>query len=210
LPPLPSPEYLTLGSNWSQDNARRLELATRAATANEELMSLLHDNLSRADFNRYNLEVYVAIANLYRHNLSLLKDLARISASLEAAQASGVASPEDAVAALDQALDAAAAIKLERNRVLADATETWYKSWLPRVGEANGRRFLHQLDDVKDHEPDRTVDMSYLVYRELLLPFDQWADSLQSVRNQFAGRYHLAARTGQLNWKDTATVTAPE
>ena len=25
-----------------------------------------------------------------------------------------------------------------------------------------------QVDDVKDHLPDRTVDMTYLVYRELL------------------------------------------
>ena len=33
--------------------------------------------------------------------------------------------------------------------------------------EANGRQFLHQLDDVKDHVPDRTVDMTYLVDREL-------------------------------------------
>lgn len=210
LPPLPSPEYLTLGSDWSKANARRLELANNAAAENEELMSLLHENLLKADFNHYNLEVYVAIANLYRHNLRLLKDLARINASLEAAQASGVANPEDAVTALDQALDAAAAIKLRRNRVLADATETWYKSWLPRVSEANGRRFLHELDDVKDHEPDRTVDMSYLVYRELLLPFDQWADNLQSIRNQFAGRYKLPTRMGQLNWKDTATLTATE
>ena len=63
-------------------------------------------------------------------------------------------------------------IREERNAALREAVETWGKSWYPRVAEANGRRFLHELDDVKDHLPDRTVDMSYLVYRELLLPME--------------------------------------
>jgi hypothetical protein len=62
-----------------------------------------------------------------------------------------------------------------RNTVLQDATTTWHKSWFPRVAEANGRRYLDQADDVKDHEPVRTIDMSCLVYRELLLPLGEWA-----------------------------------
>jgi hypothetical protein len=93
----------------------------------------------------------------------------------------------------------------QHERVAADQL-----AGLAAADQGAARRFLHELDDVKDHVPDRTVDMSYLVYRELLLPFDQWADNLQSVRNQFAGRYKLPARTGQLNWKDTATLSAPE
>src|SRR5213594_3173319 len=81
----------------------------------------------------------------------------------------------EAVDALDEALNAAAGIQRRRNSALLDATSTWYKTWFSRVGEANGRRYLNQVDDVKDHRPVRTVDMSYLVHRELLYPLGDWA-----------------------------------
>ena len=71
------------------------------------------------------------------------------------------------------------------------------------MAEANGRRFLHDLDDVKDHHPDRTVDMSYLVYRQLLLPFDNWYQAVQSARNEYAKAHSLPARQDTLDWKTT-------
>ena len=82
---------------------------------------------------------------------------------------------EKAVASLDRALGIAENIRQQRNQALIDLTATWYKSWFPRVPEANGRTFLDKVDDVKDHQPVRTVDMSYLVYRELLYPMGTWA-----------------------------------
>ncbi len=82
-------------------------------------------------------------------------------------------------------------------------TQTWYKSWLPRVEEANGRRFLHELDDVKDHLPDRTIDMSYLIYRELQLPLEEWYSQTEKARNVFAARHSLPAGNSPLHWKIT-------
>jgi hexosaminidase len=108
---------------------------------------------------------------------------------------------KDALESIDQALEAVRNIRTERNTVLRDAIATWYKSWQPRVAEANGRRFLHEVDDVKDHHPDRTVDMSYLVYRELLLPMDDWYERVQAARNQFAEAHRLPVRKAALDWK---------
>ena len=90
----------------------------------------------------------------------------------------------------------------DRNAALREAIVTWYKTWYPRTAEANGRRFLHELDDVKDHLPDRTVDMSYLVYRELLLPVDDWYKRVQSARNQYAQAHQLPTSTAPLNWRN--------
>jgi hypothetical protein len=101
-------------------------------------------------------------------------------------------------------------IRQERNTVLQDATATWYKTWHPRVAEANGRQFLDRVDDVKDHVPVRTVDMSYLVYRELLLPMEEWADRVREVRNHFAQAHGLPARNGKLEWKDTSQRISQE
>ncbi len=102
---------------------------------------------------------------------------------------------------MDKAIDLAHAIRKQRDEALKDAAETWYKSWRPRVAEANGRKFLHELDDVKDHLPDRTIGMEYLVYREMLLPFGAWVTEIQKARNEYAKGTQLAAREEEFAWE---------
>src|SRR4029077_12023142 len=146
-----------------------LEIAATALTENDELLDLLYANLKTVNKNHYNLEVFLSIAGLCRQNLEIILELGQMSELLKAAQAAasqGKAS--EAIESLDEALSTAAGIQRRRNRALQDATTVWYRTWFPRVPEANGRRYLNQVDEVKDHRPVRTVDMSYLIYRELL------------------------------------------
>ena len=207
LPAVPVMPGLELAADWSAKNAKRLELASRFLAGNDELEDLLRMNLERVVWNRYNLEVYLSIAELCRQNLRMIEDLGRIDALLKSAHAQAAKNqPARSVAALDRAIDQARRIRSERNQALRQAEETWGESWYPRVAEANGRRFLHELDDVKDHVPDRTVDMSYLVYRELILPVGDWTDKVEAVRNQYAVGNHLAARNEKLDWSDTKTL----
>ena len=81
---------------------------------------------------------------------------------------------------------------------------------MPRVAEANGRRFLHEVDDVKDHLPDRTVDMSYLVYREKLLPFGDWVKAIASARNEFAAAHQLPATNERFDWDDLSVTRSAQ
>jgi hexosaminidase len=180
-----------------------LELAGRFLATNDELLDLLHENLRRVDFNLYNLELYVAIAQLYRQNIHMLLDLEAINTALQAAQsAAGKGDSQAAIAALDHALDIAENIRQQRNRAFADATATWYKSWYPRVTEANNRKFVDKVDDVKDHLPVRTADMTYLIYRQLLYPLGDWARGVQRVRNEYAEAHNLPAQSRLWDWKN--------
>jgi len=211
LLPVPSPDLLRLPYNWNMENQKRLELAGKFLAQNDELINLLNMNLSKVQFNHYNLEVYLSIAHLYRQNWIMLRELGRIADALTSAQNhAGHNDAEKAVAALDRALSIAENIRQQRNQALIDATATWYQSWFPRVPEANGRKFLDKVDDVKDHQPVRTVDMSYLVYRELLYPLGAWADQVIGIRNQYAQEHQLPARHDKLEWKDTSTgISSP-
>ncbi|HLJ16827.1 MAG TPA: beta-N-acetylhexosaminidase [Bryobacteraceae bacterium] len=205
LPPVPSASDLSYSSTWSQDNSQRLKLAEDGLTENTELLGLLYTNLQRADWNRYNLEVFLSIARLCQQNLEMLVDLGRIDRTLAGGggrQGGGRRGGDAALPRIDRALDLARDIRLKRNAVYQDTVATWYKSWYPRVAEANGRKFLHEVDDVKDHVPDRTVDMSFLIYRELQLPLDDWYNQVLAARNQYAQAHQLPARTDSLNWKD--------
>ncbi|MGH9328301.1 MAG: glycoside hydrolase family 20 zincin-like fold domain-containing protein [Terriglobia bacterium] len=210
LPPVPKGEYLRLPFDWDLGNAGRVEMAERAGPPLAELFDLLHENLRSVQFNRYNLEVFLSIAGLYRQNLQMLEEMEEIDSALEAAQtAAAQVQFARATAALDRALDIAQAIKKQRNATLQSAVETWYKSWYPRVAEANGRKYLNAIDDVKDHLPGRTVDMSYLVYREKILALGEWYDQVEAVRNRYAEAHHLPVRSDRLNWKDTKTASVP-
>ena len=207
LPPVPSGELLDRDPGWAKANARRLQLASYFFSQNDTLMDLLNRNLQSVRFNHYNLEVYVSIAQLYRQNLEMLMELQQINGLLNAARrAAARAQAEEAVGDVDQALDLAQQIREQRNAVYASAVQTWDKGWYPRVAEANGRKYLNEVDDVKDHLPMRTVDLSYLIYRELLLPFGKWYDQVETARNQYAKEYGLPARTDRLNWKDYQTL----
>ena len=48
----------------------------------------------------------------------------------------------------------------------------------------------------------RTADLSYLIYRELLLPLGKWYDQVEAARNRYAKHHGLPSRTGKLDWKD--------
>jgi hypothetical protein len=210
LPPAPG-AGLKYQSDWAQSNAQRMAFVDDATGTNDELIGLLYENLKRVQWNRYNLEVMISIAQIYRQNLDMLRSIAQIDSTLKrASDAAERNQPKPAIQAMDLALSTMRLIQLARNRALRDAQEVWYKTWFPRVAEANGRKFLHELDDVKDHLPDRTTDMRYLVYRELLLPLDEWFARIQTVRNDYAAAHQVRTVNQKFDWKDLKPVAASE
>jgi hexosaminidase len=127
LPPVPAAD-LSYRSEWSAQNSGRLQSASGFLAENDELLGLLHENLPLSDLNSYNLEVFLSIAQLYRQNLEMLQSVARMDGLLRsAADAAGKNQAKQAVALLDQVLQQAKLVRYSRNRVLADATQTWYK-----------------------------------------------------------------------------------
>jgi hexosaminidase len=207
LPPAPGAD-LAYRSDWAQTNAHRIELAAVFQQRNEELFGLLHENVKNVELNRYNLVVFLSIAGLYQQNLEFLHSLAAIDRDLQSASKAAAANQSrQAVQAADRALDQAREMLFARNRAFRDAQEAWYQTWYPRVAEANGRTFLHDLDDVKDHLPDRTVDMTYLILRQLQLPVNAWISRIRDARNRYAADHQLPARTGQFDWLDLQPVS---
>jgi hypothetical protein len=207
LPPAPEGEYLRLPFDWGIADAQRVKVAESSLPALDELSDLLFENLRSVKFNRYNLEVFLSIAGLYRQNLEMILGLDRINNALKQAEAAAAQVQfGQALAALDRALDIAQRIKNQRNAVLESTVNTWYRSWYPRVAEANGRRYLLEVDDAKDYLPYRTADMTYLVYREIILPLGPWYDQVEAVRNRYAQAHHLPVRADKLDWEDTKSV----
>lgn len=51
------------------------------------------------------------------------------------------------------------------------------------------------------NETLRSVDMSYLIYRQLNYPMDKWWKEMIGVRNKLAKENNLELRNEQLNWR---------
>lgn len=202
LLPVPSAVDLSLNGDWNLGNKDRLQAARKFLKDNDELMNLLHQNILNANYQQYNLEVFRSVAQLCRQNLNMLLDLQRINDLLKLSSSIGSANPMVAVSLIDQALEQAGKIRDERNGMLQGVSAVWYQDWYPLVAEANGRKYLHQVDDVKDHPPVRTIDMSYLIYRQLKYPLGKWAEEVLNARNRFAKANNLPARTEKLDWEN--------
>ena len=201
LLPVPSGSDLSLKGDWNNSNVALLEDVEKFLKQNNELLQLMQENLISVNFQQYNLLVLRSVALLCRQNMQMLLDLKRINELLKISAQAAVNNPSLAVAVIDQALDMVKRIRDERNEVWRGVTNTWYQDWFPKVAEANGRKFLYQVDDVKDHYPDRTIDMSYLIYRQLKYPLGKWAAEVLVTRNQFAKKNNLLERTEEFNWE---------
>jgi hypothetical protein len=46
--------------------------------------------------------------------------------------------------------------------------------------------------------------MTYLIYRELLLPFGEWVEQVRAARNQYAAAHGLPGSNERFDWKDLA------
>ncbi|MGN6801208.1 MAG: family 20 glycosylhydrolase, partial [Ginsengibacter sp.] len=199
--PLPEGENLKVSDSWKTRNSRIIQMARAYLKENDTLMSLLQDNFEKANYNQHNLQILRTVAVLCRQNLKMILQLDRIDQLLKLSSKASITNPAICVSLMDLALDLSKDIKRNRNMALYEVCSVWYQDWFPRVEEANGRTFLNKVDDVKDHQPVRSVDMSYLIYRELNFPFSDWANKLIEVRNSFAQKHGLPARNFVLNWE---------
>jgi hypothetical protein len=212
LPPVPAADYLHLAHNWLKENATRVELAWKFLAENDELLNLLYTNLASVQFNRHNLEVYLSIAQLCRQNLLMFRALEEVSNNLDKAEEhAGKLHYAEAVSALDEALDVAGRIRDERNQALHDVTTTWYQTWFPRVREANGRYVARAPQNFVDTQSTegarrRQEGLVYLIEREFSLPFGDWVNQVQDVRNRYAVDHKLPERDGKFDWQDTTTL----
>ena len=162
---------------------------------------MLNENMHKVDYQHYNLQVLHSVALLCRQNLNMLLDLKMVNNLLDISSQLANSNAAGAVTLMDMVLDQARRMRDERNEVLQSITTTWYQDRYPRVAEANGRKFVDQVDDVQDHQPVRTVDMSYLIYRQLKYPLGNWAEDMLKARNEFAGRHNLPLRSDDLAWE---------
>ncbi len=194
-PPLPQPDSLAFEPRFTVRYKAWLAEAATLSLQNDQLRHALHASLLSIRRNSYNIEVLLALADFIGHHWNLLNALA--GAERELAAAAGAASKgrhEEAVGHLVAAHNRVARAESGGIAVFRLLTGVFEKSRFPKGREAGGRKFVHVLDDTKDHWADRTPDLGYMFAPESSIGLSRWRAELSKRTRDYAGRHKVPVR----------------
>ena len=194
LPPaLPDPRDLACQPAWQGRYERLLAEAPARLRENDQLLAGLHASLVRAERNRYNLEVFLSLAQFIRSHVEMLLGVAEAEALLgRAAEAEKAPQPRQAVGMMVAAHAKVGGVMEGACDAYRSLEKVWEKSRLPKNAPAGGREFLHVMDDVKDHFADRRADLSYHIAPFESIGLDKWREALGEVIRSYAAAHGLA------------------
>ncbi|MGE5644256.1 MAG: beta-N-acetylhexosaminidase [Acidobacteriota bacterium] len=185
-PALPSLPDLKVTPVVREKYAQFLAEAKTLAAENDELLIALQSNFALVDRNRYNLEVFLALAKLMGHHWRLLTAMGEAEGALEQAQAEAAKDSREALVRLKAAQEAIARVRTDGEAVYANLTAVFEKARFPKNRTVGGRKFVYIQDDVKDHWADRTLDLGYMMAPEWSIGLDQWEKALGQVIEGYA------------------------
>jgi len=183
LPPaLPNPADLSIQPLFRPRYARALAEAPQRLEDNDRLLLQLQSALALVSRNHYNLEVLLSVARWQRHFIQMVLGVAEAEDLLVlASKAAGEGDAVRALGLLAQARDKVRAALDDLEGMYRRLKAVWEKSRFEKGRSADGRRFVHVMDDVKDHYADRRPDLSYLISHEENIGLPAWLDGLGKV-----------------------------
>ena len=190
MPPLPSEKDLSLVPSFRGKYEQKIEEASLMLKKNDLLISQLMRNITRVNYNSYNLEVFLAIAFLERYTMETVLNLAKVEDYLVAASKDDK-DPAEAVNLMTDAYELSGEIINEQNKMWSDFTATWYKSRLIKNQSVGGKDFYHEFDDVKDHFADRRKGLEYMLAPFERMEMKEWRQQLKNIVNDFARLHNI-------------------
>jgi hypothetical protein len=194
-PPLPQGPDLKVQPVLAEKYSKFLAEARSRMLENDQLVHALQANFSRVDRNRYNLEVFLSLARFMGHHWRLLVALADSENSLRQAEAAAQRKdPRRAVGHMVASYNAIDRLQQEGLKTFDDLKTVYEKSRFPKGQSVGGRKFVHILDDTKDHWADRTPDLSFMMAPEQGIGLSAWRKQLFELIQTYAKQHNVPVR----------------
>lgn len=178
---------------FSAKYANKIREAAKIKRDNERLMQLLMHNLTRVEYNRYNLEVLLAIAFLERYTVNTLSNWVSIENYLIAAYREKN-DFQEAVDNMIKAWQLAGKILDGEKDMMEKLTTVWEKSRYKKCRTVDGKEFYHVLDDLKDHFADRRTDLGHMLAPFQRMEIEKWQSRLKENIFAYAKRHGVEVR----------------
>jgi hypothetical protein len=191
LPPLPSPGDSVMEPVFNSRYADKIEKAAALLSENDRLISHLQQSLTRASRNKYNLEVLLSIAYFERYTFNTILHLSKIENLLVTAAAAR-SNFSDVVNQMVEAHKLAGEILKEEAEMWAKFTMVWEKSRFKKCRSIGEEKFVHVLDDVKDHFADRRLGLEYMLAPFERMGLQKWQKKLERAIVDYAEAKNVA------------------
>ena len=165
-----------------------LEKAPEVKAELEKAIYALQAELDSGIRNRYNLEVLLSIAHFEKNFAEMLLSLQQVERlCIEASkEAYAESDPASAVSRLKAAHSLVARILEERKLMWRDLKAVWEKSRFEKGRSVGGRKFVHVLDDLKDHFADRRPGLEYMLAPYERMGLEEWNSKLAEFTADYA------------------------
>jgi hypothetical protein len=194
-PPLPQGPGLKVQPVIAEKYAAFVSEARSRMLENDQLILAIQDNFARAERNRYNLEVLLALAKFAGHHWRLLAGLEAAEGSLGRAEAAAEKkNPRQAVGQMVAAHNAIERLEKEGVENFRALEAVYEKSRFPKGQSVGGRKFVHVFDDTKDHWADRTPDLGFMFAPERSIGLGQWRKELYKTIQAYAKEHNVPVR----------------
>ena len=170
------------------------EVPARIAES-DRLLGRLYAGLPKARRNRYNIEVFISIAQYLRQFIEMIEAIATAEEHVhQAALAGKGADDRRAMHGLVSARETMQGALDGLYAMFARLKAVWEKSRLPKNAPVGGKEFVHIMDDVKDHFADRRVGLDYLIAPHESLELGKWIEQLDDVIDRYGEATGLGAK----------------
>ncbi len=191
-PGLPSLPGLDFAPVYPENYQPRFKEAASLLLENDQLTRSLTQKMLEVSRNRHNLEIFFSLALITGHQERLLLGLQSMEDSLRRAHESALdADSRGALNHLARAYRRAEEIIAERTEIFEKLRRIWEQDRFPKGREVAGRKFVHILDDVKDHFADRRPDLSYMIAPEESIELEKWMEKLDQVGRSFMVQHQI-------------------
>ena len=192
LPALPRLPGLDLQPQFAISRAEFVAEAKRLAVENDQLLHALSTNLLKVDRNQYNLEVFSALAGFMGHHWRLLQGEAHAEKLLgQAAKAAAAKKYGDAVQQMVAAYNTIEKVHSDGAERFTELTRVFEVSRFPKGRAVASKKYLHVLDDTKDHWAARTPDLTFMNASEQNMGLAVWLSDLRRVIEDYAATHHV-------------------
>jgi len=178
LPDLPRADAMEYDPYWNQEYAERVKRARVMNDMMNEAIAICEKNMTKADRNIYDFEVFASIAELIQHTAQTYMDLSDLENAITAAHKQRFLSHSAAFQHLGNAKKILENSLERRAKVFSELVATWEKVRLPKGMSTTEKSYFFQQDRAY-HFANRRPDMAYLIHDEELLGMENYLSGLE-------------------------------
>ncbi len=188
LPDLPRGDAVEYDPFWNTQYAERVRQSDLFITKMNSVISICNANLARDIDNKYDIEIFISLADLIKHTALTYLDLSNVEHAIKNAHQLRFVDLQQSYSYLTEAENIITKSIERRKKVFTGLVTLWEKTRLPKGMSTSTKQYFFEQDRTR-HFANRVADMSYLILDEQQLDMEGYLLQLQKYMDYFHKRF---------------------